>query len=317
MTPGEASKYITEATPVALQGINDFSREVLRTRGGRVGSGMGTLLEALWGYHVNLRFQDPAMALPIEVAWLIGHEYNDFACVRRCGDWDPETRVGEFLRIEAKSMNVDTEEPKGHFDEIVHNLGDSDLLVVLLWAWESLEDDRVYPRVVDHFIGSALRIAGLRDRLHLARGGTFVDRGTCPDGCVLQACTHHGEPLNAKGQRERVSGPVSRRSEESRSASNFGGLVRMLKTRDESARREFGRLRFEDDVAHEFISFIHHNFESEESNQYLLDEWRTMATESGLEWRRRSKEDLIAHIRQSAPNYGETLRTIRGWLYSP
>ena len=38
---------------IACQRMNDFSTQILRTRGGRIGSGMGALLEALWGYMMN------------------------------------------------------------------------------------------------------------------------------------------------------------------------------------------------------------------------------------------------------------------------
>ena len=312
MTPGEASSAIIRLTPLAFDEINKFSREVLRTRGGRVGSGMGILLEAMWGYYVNRQFAvETGPAQDIEMSWLIGHEYNDFACVLRNQEWKPDSRLGELLRVEAKSMNIDADEPKGHFEELAGNLGAHDLLVIPLWVWKPVEGNRIYPGIRDHFVGPARPIAELRDRLHLARGGTFVDRDSCPDECVPAECLHHGEPLNADGKRERASGPASRKPANSSFAGNFGGLVRMLKTSTDEARREFGRIRAGDDVAHSFISFIHRNNPDEESNQYLSREWVTAATEHGVNRSGYSKGGLIERIREDVPDYQDVLRRIR------
>ena len=312
MTPSEAFSAILSLTPPAIERINDFSRDVLKTRGGRFGSGMGTLLEALWGYYINRQLRsESSQSQEIEIAWLLGHEYNDFACVLRNEAWNPDTRSGELLRIEAKSMNIGVDESKGHFDEIAENLGEWDLLVILLWIWEPVEENRVYPRIKDHFIGQARPIASLRDSLHIARGGIFVDRETCPDSCTPAECEHHGEPLNADGRRERISGPDTRRPSNTSFAANFGGLVRMLKTSTPGARREFGRIRAENDVAHSFITFIHRNYPSEESNQYLADEWRTLADKHSLGSRRLSKEALVERSRLYVGDYQEELRHIR------
>ena len=90
----EAVAAIVSSTGIAVERINGFSRTMLRTRGGRFGSGMGTLLEALWGYHVNQQLYDMYdEAQGCELAWLLGHEYNDFACVGRSGSWDPDSRT--------------------------------------------------------------------------------------------------------------------------------------------------------------------------------------------------------------------------------
>ncbi len=313
MAPAEALSVITRLTPLAFERINDFSWDVLRTRGGRFGSGMGTLLEALWGYYINQQLSSESNNSPgIEIAWLLGHEYNDFACVFRNQEWVPETKSGELLRIEAKSMNVGVDEAKGHFDEIAGNLGEWDLLVIPLWVWEPIQETRVYPRIKDHFVGPARPIAVLRDRLHIARGGTFVDRNACPDLCIPGNCPHHGEPLNADGRRERISGPVSRKPPNSSFAANFGGLVRMLKTRTDEARGEFGAIRADDETAHAFISFIHRNYPAEESSQYLMSEWKKLAEECDLDWRGLSKQELIDRIRQGVGDYQEHMRGIRG-----
>ena len=49
----QANQAVIKASSIACDKINDFSKKVLLTRGGRMGSGMGTLLEALWCDHVN------------------------------------------------------------------------------------------------------------------------------------------------------------------------------------------------------------------------------------------------------------------------
>jgi hypothetical protein len=151
--PVQAAHAVIAATPSVCEEINQFSKEVLRTRGGRVGSGMGTLLEALWGYYTNkVLHQSKGDASLCEIGWLSDHEYNDFACVTRNAPWEQATKLGELFRIEAKSMNAGADESKAHFDELVTNLADYDLLLVLVWSWDPVDDLRVYPRIRDHFI---------------------------------------------------------------------------------------------------------------------------------------------------------------------
>ena len=208
-------------------------------------------------------------------------------------------------------MNVGVDESKGHFDELARNLGESDLLLVLIWEWEKIQGEISYPKIRDHFVGSALSIAKLRDRLHRARGGTFVTGVNCPDGCGLDDCAHEGEPLNADGKRERKSGPNSRRPANTSFAANFGGLVRMLKTSGDAARREFRLARLEDQTAHEFISFIHRNYPAEEASQYLAEELRKLAAESQIDdWKGLSKGDLLHAIRVNVPAYRDSLREL-------
>lgn len=314
VTPESAATAIINATPIACGRINKMSRVLLRTRGGRRGSGMGSLLEALWGFYTNKvlsKFEPESYAY--ELGWFSDHGYNDFACVLKDSHWDSDTRTGELLRIEAKSMNVLADESKGHFDELIKKLGEEDLLLILIWTWKSVDraiSQQVYPYILDHFIGKARSIASLRDALHLARGGSFVDRKSCPDGCNPLSCTHHGEPLNAAGTRERLQGPNSCRSAKVSYAANFGGLVRMIKTDSEPARQEFRRFRANDDDAHAYISFIHKNYPDEEANQYLTTEWRSVAQDLGIQIKGLKKVDIIRLIRESYPNYREHLRLI-------
>lgn len=311
LTAEEAAKIIIHSTGVACKNINKFSHEVLRTRGGRFGSGMGGLLEALWGYYINQALLNTGNdAAECEIAWLSDHEYNDFACILRDQNWSSADRTGELLRIEAKSMNVGVDEAKGHFDEIVVNLNEWDLLLVLIWSWDAADEFRVYPHIKDYFIGRAAPVALLRDRLHIERGGTFVSRVNCPDDCVSEVCTHHGEPLNANGKRERLSGPESTRPSAKVSYSaNFGGLVRMLKTNSEIARNELRQARTIDDVAHKYISFIHRNFPDEERNQYKSAEWKQTARNLDINIAKLSRLQIIERVR-SVPNYRKALRNL-------
>ena len=46
-------EQIARLANIACQRMNSFSSQILKTRGGRIGSGMGALLEALWGYMMN------------------------------------------------------------------------------------------------------------------------------------------------------------------------------------------------------------------------------------------------------------------------
>lgn len=311
LTSEEAAKIVIDATALACERINTFSHEVLRTRGGRLGSGMGSLLEALWGYYVNQVLHNAGgEAAACEIAWLSDHEYNDFACILRDKDWDSAERIGELFRIEAKSMNVGVEESKAHFDEIVVNIQEWDLLLVLIWSWEEADEFRVYPRIRDFFIDRAVPVALLRDRLHIARGGSFVSRMSCPDGCDHETCKHHGEPLNASGNRERLSGPeTTRPSTKVAKSANFGGLVRMLKTDSNAARQEFRHIRAEDNIAHDYISFIHRNFPKEEVNQYLAAEWRQAANNLGIDIKKLHGPQVIERVR-AEHSYQDALRNL-------
>lgn len=310
LSASQAQAEVIAATPIACQEINKFSEKVLKTRGGRMGSGMGVLLEALWAYYVDQG--RPAREVGNEgweVGWLPDHEYNDFACVQCDMPWEPGSRTGEFFRIEAKSMNKDADESKGHFDELQKTLADLDLLLVLIWSWKPIDRGRVSPIIVDQYIGAARPIAVLRDKLHIARGGTFVDKNKCPDGCPPDKCTHDGEPLNASGNRERSSGPNNSKPKGSSFGANFGGLMRMLKTSSADARKVFIEARATDDAAHAFISFMHRNFPAEEENSYTVQSWKTVAAKLGIDVKNLSREDIIKKVREFS-GYMETLRTL-------
>lgn len=255
MTPAEASDYIRQKSPQVVKAINDFSSKTFVTRGGRLGSGMGLLLEGLWGYHTSFALIDHG----IEIAWIADDQYNDYACVDLNADWDPVTGAGELFRIEAKTMNLGADESKAHFAELQRNIGPHDLLLILTWNWEpDISGRRVTPKIVDTFIERALPLAELRDQLHLARGGSFVSRENCPDGCAPQVCSHDGEPLNAAGKRERLSGPESRRPSARVSFSaNFGGLFRMIGTSGQASKDRLVTLRRENAVADMYVKFVH------------------------------------------------------------
>lgn len=211
------------------EAINDFTASRFHCLGGRMGSGMGSLMEALWAFYARHALSK-ALSRDYEIAWMVDNAYNDFAVVSAQATWNPATRGGEILRIEAKSMNLDAVETKGHFDALQKEIGNHDLLLVLVWRWIALLDDDqiVYPRVVGEYLGNALEIARLRDALHVARGGWFVSGARCPDGCDPAGCSHDGEPLNRAGTRERRFGPMASRGKNVSHASNFGGLKRMI-----------------------------------------------------------------------------------------
>jgi len=302
----DAQNAVTVASERAITHINRFSRRVLLTRGGRVGSGMGTLLEGLWGYAVNRELRDQH-GDRWELAWLADHEYNDFACVLRNQPWTSSTRQGELFRIEAKTMVTNADESKAHFDEPESRLGPFDLLFVLVWKWEVMPGERVQPVVEDHYIGPVKKVAKVRDALHMARGGTFVDRAQCPDGCRPDKCTHHGEPLNAAGKRERLAGPSSCRvSQQVSYAANFGGMVRMLKTNSADARKILRQLRATDPDVDKYVSFIYSSFPDEELNHYSIGEWRDIARSLNLETSG-SKQEIAARVRAADHNYQQLM----------
>ena len=272
---------------------------------------MGTVLEALWGYFVNETWEGLKGGPPdCELAWIVGHQYSDFACVSRTDPWDFTTRAGEYFRIEAKSMNLGADESKGHFDEIHEKIAQLDQLLVLVWQWTTLDDVRVYPQVADSFLGEARSVALLRDELHMARGGTFVNSNECPDGCAIASCTHGGEPLNADGKRERRGGPETRRgSVNVPNAANFGGLVRMLKTTADS-RSKLREVRAADPIADQYVAFIHQNFPDEERNHYRVAEWRATAEKLGLDVKGLKRDEVVTAVR-GAPDYRRALRSLQ------
>jgi hypothetical protein len=261
LTPEEASNLIVQHTAAACAELNNFTSEVLQTRGGRIGSGMGGIIEALWGFYLNRTLRNAGIQ-EIEIAWIYGHEYNDFACVFRDVEWVPETKEGELLRIEAKSMVASADESKAHFDRLIGELQESELLAVFLWDWVRIREGapNVCPRVLDHFIGRASGVALLRDALHLNRGGSFVRPGECPDRCPGEICRHVGEPLNAAGIRERRTGPVASKGPNVSYSANFGGLLRMLGSRGVEGRRIIAEHRQQNPSAAAFTDFMGRNF---------------------------------------------------------
>ena len=95
ITSEAAAKLIIQQTPQACEELNLFTAEVFQTRGGRIGSGMGGVIEALWGFYLN-RALCKAGHKEVEIAWIYGHEYNDFACVDSAQEWDPERNRERF-----------------------------------------------------------------------------------------------------------------------------------------------------------------------------------------------------------------------------
>ncbi len=255
-----ADKIIT-STHAAIDLVNAFTEQVFHTRGGRIGSGMGSVVEALWGFHLNTILKEEEDTV-YELGWIYGHEYNDFACILRNEEWNPETQQGELFRVEVKSMIASADESKAHFDRLQHEFADNELLAVFLWDWTSVSEQsrNVYPAILDYFIGYALPIAEIRDILHVERGGHFVQEGYCPDGCDIKLCSHIGEPLNASGVRERRSGPEASKGPSVSYAANFGGMLRMLGSRGNSGKELLKREYASAPTKARFIDFMARNF---------------------------------------------------------
>jgi hypothetical protein len=256
-----AAEKIITSTHSAIVAVNGFTRKLFVTRGGRIGSGMGSVVEALWGFQVK-RILKAEKGIDYEIGWIYGHEYNDFACLLTNEEWNPETQQGELFRIEVKSMVASADESKAHFDRLEHEFAENELLAIFLWDWTQLEKNskNVYPAILDYFVGYAVPIAKLRDLLHLERGGTFVASGACPDGCSASRCTHFGEPLNASGVRERRSSPESSKGSGVSYAANFGGLLRMLGSRGTKGKEILRQQYASDATKARFIDFMARNF---------------------------------------------------------
>ena len=293
----------------ACEKINIFSSKTLRTRGGRIGSGMGLLIEALWGYHMNIELADH----PVEIGWFPDHQYNDFVCLKKDEEWNAEDKSGEVCRIEVKSMNSGADESKAHFDVLKSDIDPNDLLLIITWEWKSIDEYHSIPFISDYFIGIAHDIIDLRDCLHVTRGGVFTNHTNCPENCDCEegSCLYYGEPLNSASKRERLSGPpIARPSQSVAYAANFGGLLRMIKTSGEESRTAFREFRRNSTTAHNYISFIHRNFPNEELNQFTKAEWLTVAKSYDNEVEKNSsKPDLFSFVKQHE-DYQERLKNL-------
>ena len=69
VTPLAAIK-VQELNSRAVENLNRLAGEVLQTRGGRQGSGLGSLLEALWGFMVNKELANEHPKTLIDLAWI-------------------------------------------------------------------------------------------------------------------------------------------------------------------------------------------------------------------------------------------------------
>lgn len=286
--------------------INNFTFEKFSTKGGRMGSGMGLLLEGLWCYFVNTSLKKGAYSF--EIGWLPDNQYNDYACINSFSDWVPDNKQGEYFRIEAKSMNVGADEPKGHFDEIEKNIGKDDSLLVILWEWEQ-DSGRNYPKVNDIFFGSALKIALLRDSMHIARGGSFLPKECITDFCNCNSmpCSYFGEPLNASNIRERRHGPPTARGKNVSYAANFGGLLRMIKTSNNLMRKSLINHLLKCSTSMEYVSFIHKNFPKEERNSFLTKNWIALAEKYSIKNHKNNIKEIQSLLRNKNVNYHKTL----------
>ncbi len=255
--------YLADAQPRIRDSINNFCEEHFVCLGGREGSGMGGVLEALYLFHANSTLHEAGAPPYAGLAWISDHRYNDFACLDTRLQWNPSNGEGERFRIEAKSMVAAADEAKAHFDVLRNEIAPGDQLLVIAWRWNTHGRGGfwVSPYLFDTFLGSASEVAQYRDQLHLMRGGSFVTRDKCPDGCEPALCKHHGEPLNAAGKRERRSGPDDRRVSRTTSHSqNFGGLKRMLAARGAEARRQRDAALEGNPTARNFVDFMTRNF---------------------------------------------------------
>ena len=141
---------------------------------------MGTLLEALWGYFTNHGLSRAFSGEDrCELAWMYGHEYNDFALVLCGKEWKPDCRGGEMLRIEMKCMVASADESKAHFAQIEKELTEHDLLVVLVWDWIELARERFLSsgRQPVHWPGAADRLVFAMRCTERGEGPLWTPRG--------------------------------------------------------------------------------------------------------------------------------------------
>ncbi len=250
----ELDEHIKQFQVLTLSAAKTMDKSYpFRTRRG--GGAMGLHLEKQLGKEVNVLLKLQEMELGE-----LPDQYNDYAVLEKDAYWDNETREGELFRVEVKSMEMDADESKAHFDVCIEQLNKYDMLVVLAWRWVTLPTRDTIPYVQDCFVSLAKPVAELRDELHLVRGGSFIDRADCPDGCEADQCIHHGASLNSKGFRETKEGPNSCRHPNTSYMNNFGGLVRMTGARTKQAKQKLKELRKGNSTIDAYMRFLERNF---------------------------------------------------------
>ena len=214
-----------------IEKLNEFFSETFLVDSAEINYGhstrFGILFEAMWGYYMKEELKN----LGYVVKWICRNQYNDFYI---------NDSLGNFIcNIEVKTLCLNSDESKSHFDALKSELLDTDLLFVSAWKWD-LVDEYMKPKITKSKFFISKEIAAMRDDLHILRGGSFIE----------------GEPINVSGYRERLSGPVQNKPNKVTHMANFGGLVRMLGVKSKEAKSKLQEYYSMGGTYKEYIDFI-------------------------------------------------------------
>jgi hypothetical protein len=214
-----------------IEKLNEFFSETFLVDSSEINYGhstrFGILFEAMWGYYMKEELQ----SLGYMLKWICTNQYNDFYITDTCGNF--------ICNVEVKTLCLNSDESKSHFDALQSEIHDSDLLFVSAWKWDVI-GELMKPLVVKSEYFSSKSIAFMRDQLHVLRGGKFIKE----------------EPVNVSGYRERISGPEENKPPKVSHMANFGGLVRMLGTRSKESKNKLQEFYDNDSDCKSYIDFV-------------------------------------------------------------
>jgi hypothetical protein len=222
---------LEKLNPLVIEKLNKFFSETFLVDSTEINYGhstrFGILFEAMWGYYMK----EELKTLGYMVKWICRNQYNDFYI---------SDLLGNFIcNIEVKTLCLDSDESKSHFDALESELLSTDLLFVSAWKWDVI-GDYMKPKVTNSKFFISKEIAAMRDDLHILRGGSFIN----------------GEPINASGYRERLSGPDENKPNKVTHMANFGGLVRMLGTKSKESKTKLTEYYNMGGGCREYIDFV-------------------------------------------------------------
>ena len=187
----------------------------------------GILFEAMWGYYMKKELESFGHSLK----WICKNQYNDF--------YITDDKENFVCNIEVKTLCVNSDESKSHFDAIQSELLNTDLLFVSAWKW-NINNTSMSPCVTKSEYFLSKNIAKMRDDLHILRGGSFINN----------------EPINASGFMERITGPENNKPLKISHMSNFGGLVRMLGTKSKNSKQKLEEYYQHDVECKNYINLV-------------------------------------------------------------
>ena len=122
---------LEKLNPIIIEKLNQFFSETFLVDSSEINYGhstrFGILFEAMWGYYMK----EELKSLGYMVKWICRNQYNDFYI---------SDLLGNFIcNIEVKTLCLDSDESKSHFDALQSELLDTDLLFVSAWKWGELK----------------------------------------------------------------------------------------------------------------------------------------------------------------------------------